>query len=262
MQNAAFAACRINAAYLPFEVNPARLADALEGVREMNFLGVNLTVPHKILAVKLLDEINDFSKVFGAVNTVRRKGDTLVGYNTDGYGLVMGLRDDFGLRLRGKSILILGAGGAGRAAAIQCALEGASWIGIANRTAERAKELVEEAKWANKRVSVEALPMDERILRGATRDADLVINATSLGLKKEDPSPLSPGCFRRGLLAYDMIYRPAKTPFTSAAQKGGARTAGGASMLLHQGAKSFEIWTGRRAPVSAMRRALLRSLKK
>lgn len=262
MQNAAFAARRIPCVYLPFEVNTNDLATALEGVRTMNFLGVNLTVPHKILAMKLLDEINEFAKVFGAVNTVRVKNGRLLGYNTDGYGLLMGLREDFGISLKNKSVLVLGAGGAARAAAIQCAVEGARWVGVANRTVSRARALVEEIKWANKRVGADALPLSESALRGALCDVQLIINATSLGLKLNDPSPLPTSCFRRGLLAYDMIYRPAQTPFLRAAQKAGARAAGGASMLLHQGAKSFEIWTGKRAPIPAMRRALRAALRK
>ena len=261
MQNAAFAACHLNCVYLPFEVAPAHLAAALRGVREMNFLGVNLTVPHKVLAMTLLDEIKDYAKVFGAVNTVRVRNGKLQGFNTDGYGLVQGLREDFGISLKRKGVVILGAGGAGRAAAIMCALEGASWIGLANRTVARAKALTEEVKWANKRVVVDVLEMEEEALRGALRDADLVINTTSLGLKKSDRSPLPASCFRRGLLAYDMIYSPRRSPFVLAARKAGARAANGASMLLHQGAKSFEIWTGRRAPVAAMRRALQRVLK-
>lgn len=261
MQNAAFAACRMNCVYLPFLVDPSCLAAALQGVREMNFLGVNLTVPHKILAMTLLNEINDYAKIFGAVNTVRVRGGKLQGFNTDGYGLVQGLREDFGIGLKNKQVVVLGAGGAGRAAAIQCALEGARWVGIVNRTQSRARKLMDEVKWANKRVTVEVIPLEAQPLRSVLMEADLVINATSLGLKKDDPSPLPAECFHRGLMAYDMIYQPPETAFLRVARKGGARAVNGMSMLLHQGARAFEIWTGRRPPVAVMRQALRKALK-
>ncbi len=256
MQNAAFRARRIDCVYLPFEVDPKHLETALSGIRVMNFLGVNLTVPHKILAMTLLDEINDYAKIFGAVNTVRVRNGRLQGFNTDGYGLVQGLKEDFGIQLKNKQILILGAGGAGRAAAIQCALEGARWVGIANRTLARARALMDEVRWANKKVAVQAFPLEAVPLRGVLRDADLVINATSLGLKQDDPSPLPADCFHRRLKAYDMIYQPSETSFLRVARKAGAQAVNGMSMLLHQGARAFEIWTGQKPPVEVMRRAL------
>jgi shikimate dehydrogenase len=206
--------------------------------------------------------VNDYAKIFGAVNTVRVRNGKLQGFNTDGYGLVQGLREDFGISLKNKQVLVLGAGGAGRAAAIQCALEGARWIGIANRTRGKSRALLEEVRWANKRVTVEELPLDESALRGALQQTDLVINATALGLKKGDPSPVPAACFHRKLLAYDMIYWPRETAFLRAARLARARTSNGTTLLLHQGAKSFEIWTGRRPPVAVMRRALLAELRK
>ncbi len=257
MQNAAFDRLGMNWRYLAFDVDPDRLRGALGGIADLNFAGINLTVPHKILALDIVDEVDKQARQLGAVNTIIVDGHELRGFNTDGYGFVRGLREDFGVELRGRRVLILGAGGAGRALAIQSALDGAAAIFLANRTASKAFHVVGEIRKIVPHAFAVALPMQPAHIAKHLDEVDLVVNATSLGLKPGDPPPLKKFPRRcNWLRVYDTIYRPTETPLLSLARKAGAKTANGLSMLLHQGARSFELWTGRRAPVAVMRRAL------
>ena len=257
MHNAAFDHLGMNWRYLPFEVHPDNLRGALRGICDLRFVGVNLTVPHKLLALDIVDVVDKQARIFGAVNTVVVDGRTLLGYSTDGYGFVRAVREDFGMELHGRRVLILGAGGAGQSLAIQCALEGAAAIFVANRTRSKAEKVVAELRKLAPHTFTVVLPQEpDRIVKHLD-ETDLVVNATSLGLRPGDPSPLGrfPQQCKR-LKVYDTIYRPAETRLLAAARKAGAKTANGLSMLLHQGARAFEIWTGRRAPVAVMRRAL------
>jgi len=250
MHNAAYRHLKMNWCYLACQVNPANLDAALRGIREMNFVGVNLTVPHKIFALALVDEVDPVAHRLGAVNTVVvTPNKKLMGYNTDGYGLVQALKDDFRLKLKGKRVTVLGAGGAGRAAVIQCAMEGATELCLINRTVSKAEELAAEVRKSFPRVQVNV----GELWAGGY---DLLINATSLGLKPDDPSPIKSNLLPNFAHIFDMIYRPAETKLLKDAKRARCKTANGLSMLLHQGAKAFQIWSGQTAPVTAMRRAL------
>jgi shikimate dehydrogenase len=249
MHNAAFAALKLNWAYLPFHVEPQNLRQALLGLRDMNFRGVNLTVPHKILALEIVDEVDPAARKLGAVNTVVVEAGKLRGFNTDGYGFAKAIKEDFDMSLKGKRVLVLGAGGAGRAIAIQCATEGATKIVVANRTAAKAQAITAVGP-------VEVIGLTGKELHRAITEVDLLVNATSIGLKEGDVLPLTSEMFTSQLAVYDTIYRPAETALIRQAAEGGAKVANGLSMLLHQGAKSFEIWTKRKAPLTVMRRAL------
>jgi shikimate dehydrogenase len=270
MHNAAFAALGLNWRYLAFEVDPKNLRAAIEGAKAMNFAGLNLTVPHKLLALEMLDALDVSAKVWGAVNTIRFEGRTSTsdwlplrefthdapveirthGFNTDADGLDRSLREDLNIDLRGKKILLLGAGGAGRAAALKLASENVLELFLVNRTFSKVLPIVEEIKKHFPSVYVGYGYPKTKI--------DLVINATSLGLKAEDASPLDEKQFplKQTCAVYDMIYRPAGTALLAAAKSAGCKTANGLGMLLHQGAKAFEIWTGKPAPLDVMRRAL------
>ncbi|MBI5819615.1 MAG: shikimate dehydrogenase [Verrucomicrobia bacterium] len=257
MHNAAFDHLGLNWRYLAFDVHPDNLRGALRGICDLNFVGVNLTVPHKLLAFKMVDSTDKEAQLLGAVNTVVVEDHKLTGFNTDGYGFKRAVREEFGMELRGRRVLILGAGGAGRALAVQCAVEGAAAIFIVNRTHSKAVSAVAEIRKLVPHTFAVAMPMELKHIAKHLNEVDLVVNATSLGLRPGDPPPLAR--FPRQckwLRVYDTIYRPAETRFLAAARKAGAQTANGLSMLLHQGARSFEIWTGRRAPVAVMRRAL------
>jgi shikimate dehydrogenase len=258
MHNAGFARLGLNWRYLAFEVDPKNLRMAIEGARMMNFAGLNLTVPHKLLAMEMVDMLDNSAKMFGAVNTIKFEKThgkaRAVGFNTDADAIKLSLREDLGLKLKGAKVLLLGAGGAGRTAALELALENVSELFLVNRTRSKAEKIAREIKKRFPRVNVSTTYPNAKI--------DLVLNATSLGLKPGDGSPLDEKQFsvRQSRAVYDMIYRPAETRLLAAARKAGCETANGLGMLLHQGAKAFTIWTGKTAPLDVMRKALRKNV--
>ena len=254
MHNAAFEALKMNWAYLAFHVDPQNLRAALQGARDMGLAGINLTVPHKILALDCVDEIDAEARKLGAVNTVAMEKGKLRGFNTDGYGFLRAIKEEFNLSLRGKRVLVLGAGGAGRGIAVKCALDGAARVIVANRTLAKIEPIAREIRNTKSEFLSLALTADE--IRRVIDEVDLVVNATSVGLKDGDSLGLGADLFSPRLRVYDTIYRPAETELLQIAVGAGAQVANGLGMLLHQGAKSFEIWTKRKAPLAVMRRAL------
>src|SRR5438309_2746307 len=256
MQNAALKTCKIDMQYARFQISPDELQSALDLIRELNFVGVNLTTPHKIAASKLMDEIDDNVRRTGAINTVKIDNAKLRGYNTDGKGFARAIRQEFAVDLRDLRILILGAGGAARAIAMQCAKENCERLVIVNRTFEKAKQLVEELRefFAGPRVlgpvaRLQAIPWEESSIRFQIAQLDLIVNATPLGLNRSDPSPISARLLAPHLMIYDTVYGDSRTAFVSAAVEAGARAANGLAMLVHQGALAFEFWFEREAPI-------------
>lgn len=255
MHNAAFAALGLNWRYLAFEVHLDSLRTAIEGARVMGFAGLNLTVPHKLSALDLVDELDKSAKKWRAVNTIKfvtgNNGKTrATGYNTDADAIIAAVREDLGLEFRRAKVLLLGAGGAGRTAALRLASEKIAALFLVNRTPSKAEILAGETR--------KQFP-STRVTVGYPKSmVDLVINATSLGLRPSDRLPFNGKQFslKQARAVYDMIYRPAETPLLHAAKKAGCKTANGLGMLLHQGAKAFRIWTGKSAPLGVMRRAL------
>ncbi len=270
MHNAAFARLGLNWRYLAFEVHPDNLRDAIAGARAMQFSGLNLTVPHKLLAMQIVDELDESSKTWGAVNTVRFEardaggnwqplhhfsesisGDIRTqGFNTDSDGIARSLREDFGLKLAGLKVLLVGTGGAGQVAALRLAMEGVAELFVTDYVIAKAETVAEEIRKRYPRVKVTVgFPKGEM---------DLLLNATPIGLKPGDPSPVDEKQFplRQARAVYDMIYKPAETKLLALAQAAGCKTSNGLGMLLHQGAAAFEIWTGQPAPIEVMRRAL------
>ena len=254
LHNAAFDALKMNWRYLAFHVEPENLRTALQGARDMGLVGINLTVPHKILALDCVDATDAEAHKLGAVNTIAIEKRKLRGFNTDGYGFVRGVKEDFNFSIKGKRILVLGAGGAGRGIAVKCALEGAAKIVVANRTLARIESVAREIRLL--KVEFLALSLDADQIAKAIHDIDLVVNATSVGLKEGESLGLGAELFSPWLHVYDTIYRPAQTELLRVAERAGAKVANGLSMLLHQGARAFEIWTKRKAPLAVMRRAL------
>jgi len=262
MHNAAFAALGLNWRYLAFEVQPDDLRAAIEGARAMGFAGLNLTVPHKLLALELVDALDPSAKKWGAVNTIRfetagghgRSKVRAVGFNTDADAMVTALREDLKLELRGARVLLLGAGGAGRTAALKLAAEKVADLFLVNRTQSKARTVAAEIK--------KQFPSTNVTVGYPESGVDLLINATSLGLKAGDKSPLDERRYslEQARSVYDLIYRPAETALLKAAKKTGCKTANGLGMLLHQGARAFEIWTGKPAPLDVMRRALAQNI--
>jgi shikimate dehydrogenase len=263
MQNAALKTCKIDMQYARFQISPDELQSALDLIRELNFVGLNLTTPHKIAASKLMDEIDDNVRRMDAINTVKIDNAKLRGYNTDGKGFARAVRQEFAVDLRDLRVMILGAGGAARAIALQCARENCERLVIANRTFATAQKLAEELReyFAGPRVlgpvpRLQAIPWEEAAIRFQVAHLDLIVNATPLGLNRSDPSPIPARLLAPHLMIYDTVYREGRTHFVSAAIEAGARAANGLVMLLYQGALAFEIWFEREAPIEAMREAL------
>ncbi len=248
-----------NWTYFRFEVAPADLPKALAALHRARFRGVNLTVPHKILAVELVAKLSPAARAIGAVNTLKWTKVGYHGFNTDGYGLAAAIKESLGLRLKGKDVVLLGAGGAGRGAAVEALREGCRSLLIVNRSHENLAALLTVLMPLAKKTPV----------MGATPDAlppmpegTLVINATSAGLHPTDASPLDLTTLPRPAAVFDMIYNPPETKLLAQAKQLRIPRANGLGMLVHQGAKALEIWTGipasRTAP--AMTRAVRRAL--
>jgi shikimate dehydrogenase len=263
MQNAALKHDNIDVQYVRFHIRPDELREALQLVREQQFSGLNLTIPHKIAAIDLMDSLDEPTKKIGAINTVRIAGGALAGFNTDGEGFGRAIRDNFAIDLRDLRVLVLGAGGAARAIAFHCAWERCERLVIVNRDLKKAKQLVDELRpdFIGPRVlgpvaRLEAVPWDESAIRFQLANLDLIVNATPLGLQPRDPSPIAARALAPHLMVFDTVYGTGKTALVRAAEEAGARAADGRLMLLHQGAAAFEIWFDRPAPLAAMRDAL------
>jgi shikimate dehydrogenase len=264
MQNAALRACEIDAQYARFHIRPNELRSALRFLRNLDFVGVNLTVPHKIAGFGQIDEADESATRIGAVNTIRVRDKKLVGSNTDGEGFLRAVRSEFSVDLRDLRVLIIGAGGGtGRAIAWQCALEHCERLVLINRTLEKANALAEslrsfflEARVLGPAARLEAVAWDESVMRMQLADIDLIVNATPLGMNPSDPPPIPGRLIAPHHMVFDCVYGSSKTGLLRAAEQAGARSANGISMLLHQGALSFSIWFDREAPIDAMRKAL------
>ena len=265
MQNAALRAFEINMQYARFHIRANELRSALQFIRELDFVGINLTVPHKIAGLPQIDVADESASRCGAVNTLRLHEDKLIGANTDAEGFSRAVRSEFSIDLRDLRVMILGAGGGtGHAIAWQCALENCERLVLVNRTLAKTSAIVERLRpfFAEPRVlgpvaRLEAVRSDEAAVRAQLADIDLIVNATPLGMNPSDPAPIPARLLAPHHIVFDCVYRSSKTALLRAADEAGARGANGLSMLLHQGALSFSVWFNREAPIAAMRAALL-----
>jgi shikimate dehydrogenase len=255
MQEAAFREMGLSWRYLTIEVFPEDLAAAIGGLRAFNMKGINLTIPHKVEVLNYLDEVAPDARLMGAVNTVRRDGDKLIGENTDGKGFLQSLREDASCDPAGMQVTILGAGGAARAITVELALTGAKSITVVNRTASRGQVLVDLLR---DKTSAETTFHPWTGTYSIPKDTDILVNATSIGLYPDvDARPdLDYATVTSNMIVSDVIPNPPRTPFLREAEKRGAKTLDGLGMLVYQGAIGFEMWTGMAAPVEAMHRAL------
>jgi shikimate dehydrogenase len=263
MQNAALKQCKIDIQYARFRILPAELREAVELLRKHDFVGVNLTIPHKIAAVELLDSAEENVKQTGAANVIKVESGKLRGFNTDGRGFARAVREEFSVDLRDLRVMILGAGGAARAIALQCAKENCERLVIANGTFEKGQKLADSLRsfFEGPKVlgpvpRLQAIPWEEAAFRFQVANVDLIVNATPAGLNRGDQSPIPARLLAPHVMVYDTIYSEKRTPLVSAAIEAGARAVNGLSMLLHQGALAFEIWFEREAPLDVMRAAL------
>jgi shikimate dehydrogenase len=258
MQEAAFAALGLNWRYLTIEVKPEALPDAMRGLRAFGMRGINLTIPHKVAVLPLLDEISPDAAMIGAVNTVRREGDRLIGENTDGKGFMRGVREEAGIDPKGKRIVVLGAGGAARAITVELALAGAAELVIVNRSIERGETMVKDLV---SRTGANACFEPWSGAYHISHEVDVLVNATSIGLFPDvDAMPnVTLDNARPGLLVCDVVPNPPETRLIRMAQAQGLQVLTGLAMLVYQGAIGFKMWTGQEAPEAVMKDALRRA---
>lgn len=259
MQEAAFRAANLNWRYITMEVAPADLAAAVQGLRAMNFAGVNLTIPHKVAVIKHLDALSPEAKIIGAVNTVRREGDKLIGENTDGKGFLRGITHDAKIDPRGKRVVMLGAGGAARAVATELILAGISHLTVVNRSEDRGQQMVADLKSATNG------PIAYVPWRGTMpipAETEILVNATSIGLYPDvDAMPdVDLGALRPSTLVADAVFNPPETPLLRKAKQLNLQTLDGLSMLVYQGVIGFQMWTGQYPDEAVMKQALAHAL--
>jgi shikimate dehydrogenase len=259
MQEAAFEALGLNWRYLTIEVKPDDLGNAMLGARAFGMQGVNLTIPHKVSVIQYLDETAPDAAIIGAVNTVRREGDKLIGENTDGKGFLCGVRTDARVDPKGKRVVVLGAGGAARAIVTELALAGAADVLVVNRLVERGEQMVAELAASTK------APVRFQAWHGfypVPAETDILVNATSIGLYPNSDAmpPVDLGSAHPRMLVCDAVFNPPETRLLATARKQGLPVLDGLAMLVYQGAIGFELWTHEQAPEQVMKQALRRAL--
>jgi len=264
-QQAAFDHHALDVKYEKWETPEAELAATADRLRTASVLGANVTIPCKEKIIPSLDELSDTAVRIGAVNTVVNRDGKLMGFNTDAEGFVTSLLQDAHYRLRNRKVVLLGAGGVARAVVFALLNEEVTSVTVFNRSLERGRRLVRSFARSAGRIPLAAPPWTELESSVALQDCDLLVNCTSIGMRftaAEAESPLRADLIPKDALVYDLVYNPEETPFLREAKKAGAETLGGLSMLVYQGAASFELWTGEKAPVDIMlqsaREALLR----
>ncbi|MBI5664737.1 MAG: shikimate dehydrogenase [Nitrospirae bacterium] len=250
MHNAAFQALGLDMCYVPFKVLPEALPDAVKAIRSLNMTGVNITVPHKEKVIPLLDKVNEEAAFIGAVNTITNTEGMLTGFNTDGRGFLSSLAEE-GISIEGNNILIIGAGGASRAVSYYLS-EKASSLSLFDTDRPKAQKLVNDLCMIRSNVSLVG-DMGNKI------QPDIVINATPLGLKPDDPLPFNPDLITSKMVICDLVYK--KTGLLKEAELRGAKIIEGSGMLLWQGVLAFELWTGVKPPVDTMRDTLLSKIR-
>ena len=257
IQNVAFRSIRLNAVYLTFPVREVELKWAIKGLKSLNVCGFNVTTPHKRAVLRYLDDVETRAAEIGSINTVKNEKGTLTGFNTDGDGVLNSMKAA-GIRPEGKSVLLLGAGGAGRVIAYALVGRGYS-LKIANRTESNAKRLAEflYGKFGHK---IEVIPLTKKALKETVNHSDIVLNASSMGMDEKHNPPINKRWIRDDQWIFDIVYRPVRTKLLQDAASAGARTINGLDMLVHQGACSFTLWTGKKAPIHQMRRTLTKKL--
>jgi len=260
MHNAAFQKLGIDYLYVPFRVRKEELEKAIAGMRALNIRGLNVTIPHKVEVISFLDKVDPLVEKIGAVNTIVNDGGVLTGYNTDATGFLQALLEK-GVEPKGKTTVILGAGGASRAISFILAERGAHLV-ILNRQLELdwAEELAQRiSQIFNK--EVKALVLNEGNLAEVLERAEVLVNATSVGMSPNiDETPVPARLLKPGLVVFDSVYNPIKTGLLREAEAAGAQTIGGLDMLVWQGALAFEKWTGQKAPFELMKREVIKRL--
>ncbi|KXA97763.1 shikimate dehydrogenase [candidate division MSBL1 archaeon SCGC-AAA259I09] len=259
MHNAAFEEKNLDYVYVAFQVKKDSLSDAISGIRSLGIEGVNVTIPHKTTVIRNLDEVVDTARKIGAVNTIKKKGNKLIGFNTDGIGALKSLQNEIG-KIDNRKTLLLGAGGAARAIAFTLVEAGAK-LTISNRTLAKGEKLAEEIKEKTGRKTF-SIPQKRSDLAKVIKETEILINSTSVGMHPdEDKALVKSDAMHKNLIVMDVVYNPLQTRLLKEAEKAGAKTINGLEMLVHQGVASFEIWTGEKAPTETMKKAAKKALE-
>lgn len=259
MHNAAFEEKNIDYVYVAFRVKNDSLSDAISGIISLGIEGVNVTIPHKTTVIRNLDEVVDTARKIGAVNTIKKKGNRLIGFNTDGIGALKSLQNEIG-KIDNRETLLLGAGGAARAIAFTLVEAGAK-LTISNRTLAKGEKLAKEIEEKTGR-EITSIPQNKGDLAKVIEETEILINSTSVGMHPdEDKELVKSDAMHKNLTVMDIVYNPLQTRLLKEAEKAGAKTINGLEMLVHQGAASFEIWTGEKAPTETMKKAAKKALE-
>lgn len=261
MHNTAFQELGLPYYYEAEDVPPDGLAEVVGRFRAEGVVGLSVTIPHKEAILPFLDEVDEEVERLGAANTVVLVEGRFVGTNTDGIGFMRSLKEDGGYDPEGRSAVVLGAGGAARAVAAHLALSGADSVVIANRTLSRAERLATDLARAVGRQCFEPLPLEATATAEAIRQADCLINATSVGMAGDRRLPVPAALIEPHLVVYDIVYRPLVTPLLEAALARGASIINGLGMLVYQGAEAFRRWTGQEMPIDIVRSTLEAALE-
>lgn len=252
-QQAALDYYALDVRYEAMDVDAPSLSRTVATLRDPDVMGANVTVPHKEAVVPLLDELQEEARLIGAVNTIENRRGVLVGHNTDAQGFLRALKEEARFDPAGKTVLVLGAGGAARAVVVALAGAGVDSLVIANRTLERAKALVEGLRPILP--SAEAVALHPDSLAPVATRSHLIVNCTSMGMSGgtgQGQTPMGADLIPSHALVCDLVYNPRETPLLQEAARAGARVLGGLPMLVYQGAAAFELWTGKRAPIKVM----------
>lgn len=257
MHNSAFEELGLDSVYVAFDIDPESIADATNAIRVMGIKGINITIPHKQAIMPFLDEISPDARLTGAVNTVKNEDGKLIGFNTDVGGFLRAIREDLDFIPEGKTIFLIGAGGAARAVLSAFCMNGGSSVYISDIIKEKAVELANQFKENFENITFEIVNIEAQdIVSEKFGETDILVNASPAGMDGVGALDIPVSDMNKNAVVYDLVYKPPDTKLLIDAKELGHRASGGLSMLLYQGAESFEIWTGENAPVDVMRKAL------
>lgn len=259
MHNSAFQEMGLDYVYIPFRVKAENLKSAIDGFKALNVVGINVTLPHKKAVLPLMDRVSEEAQLIGAVNTMVFKDGVVKGHNTDARGFLASLYEKGIDSVRGMKVVVLGAGGGARAIVTGLALESVSSITIANRTVENAVKLADDLSKKTD-VQMKGIPLDESELSDHVSKCDLLVSTITAGMDPNIKLSIDPDWLQKDCIVCDIVYTPPETNLLKSAMDKGLKTVGGMGMLVHQGAISFQLWTGLQPPLETMRQALIQAL--
>jgi shikimate dehydrogenase len=257
MHNSAFNELGLNSVYVAFDIDPENIEEATKAIRVMGIKGINITIPHKQTIIHYLDEVSPDAKLTGAVNTVKNENGRLSGYNTDVGGFLRAIREDLDFSPEGTTLFLVGAGGAARAVLSAFCMNGGATVYLTDIIQDKALELADQFKANFENITIETLEIDNKsTVSQKLSESDILVNASPAGMDGVGALDLPLASLNKNAVVYDLVYKPPNTKLLTDAKELGHKASGGLTMLLYQGAESFEIWTGEDAPVEIMKKAL------